>query len=74
MARYGHTAPKATKAEHIVFPAHLRKMWSGGEVQAWLDNHQGITPPKPNAKNSLERYRKWQSEQPQADKDGCANG
>ena len=67
-------APQASEAVRILFPAHLRKMWSGGEVQAWLDNHQGITPPKPNAKNSLERYRKWQSEQPQADKDGCANG
>jgi hypothetical protein len=74
LARYGHTAPKATKAERIVFPAHLRKMWSGGEVQAWLDNHQGITPPKASAKGSMERYRKWQSEQTQADKDGCANG
>lgn len=67
-------APQASEAMRIPFPTHLRKMWSGGEVQAWLDNHQGITPPKPNAKNSLERYRKWQSEQPQADKDGCVDG
>ncbi|MNR54931.1 hypothetical protein D3C85_1752100 [compost metagenome] len=58
----------------ILFPTHLRKMWSGGEVQAWLDNHQGITPPNASAKGSLERYRKWQAEKTQADKDGCANG
>jgi len=23
----------------IVFPTALRKMWSGSEVQAWLDEH-----------------------------------
>jgi len=67
-------APQASEAVRILFPAHLRKMWSGGEVQAWLDEHQGITPPKASAKGSMERYRNWQSEQTQADKDGCANG
>ena len=25
--------------ERVVFPTMLRKMWSGGEVQAWLDEH-----------------------------------
>ena len=25
--------------ERIVFPAMLRKMWSGGEVQQWLDEN-----------------------------------
>ena len=25
--------------ERIVFPAMLRKMWSGGEVQQWLDKN-----------------------------------
>ena len=73
LARYGHTAPKATKAERIVFPAHLLKMWSGGEVQAWLDNHQGITPPKASATGSLERYRNWRAEQAEADKDGVSS-
>jgi len=63
-------APQASEAVRILFPTHLRKMWSGGEVQAWLDEHQGITPPKVSAKGSLERYRKWQAEQTQADKDG----
>ena len=65
-------APQASEAVRILFPAHLRKMWSGGEVQAWLDNHQGITPPPATAKGSLERYRKWQAEQTQADKDRAA--
>ena len=59
-------APQASEAVRILFPAHLRKMWSGGEVQAWLDEHQGITAPKPSAKGSLERYRKWQAERDEA--------
>jgi len=67
-------APRASEAVRILFPAHLRKMWSGGEVQTWLDEHQGITPPNASAKGSLEHYRKWQAEKTQADKDGCANG
>lgn len=62
--------PQATEAVRILFPTHLRKMWSGGEVQAWLDNHQGITPPTASAKGSLERYRNWRAEQAEADKDG----
>ncbi|MBV2160661.1 hypothetical protein [Achromobacter denitrificans] len=59
-------APQASEAVRIQFPAHLRKMWSGGEVQAWLDEHQGVTPPKVSAKGSLERYRKWQAEREEA--------
>jgi len=59
-------APQASEAVRILFPAHLRKMWSGGEVQAWLDEHQGIMPPKATAKGSLERYRKWQAERDEA--------
>ncbi|CAB3654467.1 hypothetical protein LMG26685_02926 [Achromobacter mucicolens] len=55
-------APQASEAVRILFPTHLRKMWSGGEVQAWLDEHQGVTAPKPSAKGSLERYREWQAE------------
>ncbi len=27
------------KRERVVFPTMLRQMWSGGEVQAWLDEH-----------------------------------
>lgn len=71
-----YAAPQASEAVRILFPTHLRKMWSGGEVQVWLDEHQGITPPKASAKGSLERYRKWQAEQAQADKDGgdCVKG
>jgi hypothetical protein len=30
------TQPQRTK---VVFPTMLRKMWSGGEVQAWLDEN-----------------------------------
>lgn len=66
-------APQASEAARILFPAHLRKMWSGGEVQAWLDNHQGITPPTASAKGSLERYRNWRAEQAEADKDGVSS-
>ncbi|MGV2862110.1 hypothetical protein [Achromobacter sp. AGC39] len=65
-----YAAPQASQAVRILFPTHLRKMWSGGEVQAWLDNHQGITPPTASAKGSLERYRDWRAEQAEADKDG----
>ncbi|MGV2895008.1 hypothetical protein ACNPPY_04380 [Achromobacter sp. AGC78] len=65
-----HAAPQAREAVRILFPAHLRKMWSGGEVQAWLDNYQGVTPPIASAKGSLERYRNWRAEQAEADKDG----
>lgn len=61
-----YAAPQASETVRILFPAHLRKMWSGGEVQAWLDEHQGITAPKPSAKGSLERYRKWQAERDEA--------
>lgn len=64
LSRYA--APQASEAVRIQFPAHLRKMWSGGEVQAWLDEHQGVTPPKVSAKGSLERYRKWQAEREEA--------
>ncbi|MEN5159723.1 DUF4406 domain-containing protein [Achromobacter spanius] len=55
-------APQASAAVRILFPTHLRKMWSGGEVQSWLDEHQGVTAPTPSAKGSLERYRAWQAE------------
>ena len=30
---------KQPKHERVVFPTMLRKMWSGGEVQAWLDEN-----------------------------------
>ena len=57
-------APQASaEPKRILFPTHLRKMWSGGEVQAWLDEYQGVTAPKPSAKGSLERYRQWQANQ-----------
>lgn len=54
----------------LLFPAHLRKMWSGGEVQAWIDEQLGTTAPKATAKGSLDRYRKWQAEQAKARDDG----
>ncbi|MDF8363319.1 MULTISPECIES: hypothetical protein [Achromobacter] len=71
-----YAAPRASEAVRIVFPAHLRKMWSGGEVQAWLDEHQGITPPKASARGSMKRYRKWQADRAQTNKVGveCSKG
>lgn len=68
-----YAAPQASEAVRILFPTHLRKMWSGGEVQAWLDNHQGITSPTASAKGSWEHYRNWRAEQAEADKDGVRN-
>jgi hypothetical protein len=29
----------AAQRQRVVFPTMLRKMWSGGEVQAWLDEN-----------------------------------
>ncbi|WP_367352561.1 hypothetical protein [Achromobacter animicus] len=61
-------------AVRIPFPTHLRKMWSGGEVQAWLDEHQGVTAPKPSAKGSLERYGKWLAAQASEAQCSCPSG
>lgn len=55
--------PARTESQRILFPTHLRKMWSGGEVQAWLDEQLGVTTPAPSAKGSLKRYRQWQASQ-----------
>ena len=33
----GHIVYPAAQRQRVVFPTMLRKMWSGGEVQAWLD-------------------------------------
>jgi len=32
------TTPQPQR-ERVIFPTMLRKMWSGGEVQAWLDEN-----------------------------------
>jgi hypothetical protein len=32
-----YTTPPAAQRQRVVFPTMLRKMWSGGEVQKWLD-------------------------------------
>jgi len=34
-----YTTPPVAQRQRIVFPTMLRKMWSGGEVQAWLDEN-----------------------------------
>ena len=34
-----YITPPAAQPERVVFPTMLRKMWSGGEVQAWLDEN-----------------------------------
>lgn len=57
-------APQASaEPVRILFPAHLRRMWSGGEVQAWLDEHQGVAPSQATARGSLQRYRQWKADQ-----------
>jgi hypothetical protein len=33
-----YTTPQPQR-EQVVFPTMLRKMWSGGEVQVWLDEN-----------------------------------
>jgi len=33
-----YTIPQPQR-ERVIFPTMLRKMWSGGEVQAWLDEN-----------------------------------
>lgn len=35
----GIRALLAAQRQRVVFPTMLRKMWSGGEVQAWLDEN-----------------------------------
>jgi hypothetical protein len=34
-----YTTPPAAQRQWVTFPTMLRKMWSGGEVQAWLDEN-----------------------------------
>jgi hypothetical protein len=34
-----YTTPPAAQRQWVVFPTMLRKMWSGGEVQKWLDEN-----------------------------------
>lgn len=58
-----YTATQPAEPTRIEFPAHLRKMWSGGEVQAWLDEHTGHVPQKPTAKGSYQRYQEWKARQ-----------
>jgi hypothetical protein len=35
----GNLVRLVPQRERVVFPTMLRKMWSGGEVQAWLDEN-----------------------------------
>lgn len=34
-----YTTPPAAQQQLVLFPTMLRKMWSGSEVQAWLDEN-----------------------------------
>ena len=34
-----YATPPAAQRQRVVFPTMLRKMWSGGEVQKWLDEN-----------------------------------
>lgn len=61
IAREAWSAALAAQPQRLLFPAHLRKMWSGGEVQSWLDEQMGVTPSPVSARGSLERYRQWQA-------------
>lgn len=38
-----HAEMKADAIEELTFPTMLRKMWSGGEVQEWLDQQADIS-------------------------------
>ncbi len=35
----GYFVKTTPKRDRVLFPTMLRKMWSGGEVQAWLDEN-----------------------------------
>ena len=35
----GHLVYPAAQRQRVLFPTMLRKMWSGSEVQAWLDEN-----------------------------------
>ena len=39
MADFARQYTPPPQRERVVFPTMLRKMWSGGEVQAWLDEN-----------------------------------
>ncbi len=48
--RVRRTVETLLPRKYVQFPTMLRKMWSGGEVQAWLDEHvnAGIAPQEPS--------------------------
>lgn len=39
MRDYARKAAEASQREYVQFPTMLRRMWSGGDVQDWLDKH-----------------------------------
>lgn len=39
MREYARKAVAAHQRDHVQFPTMLRRMWSGGDVQDWLDKH-----------------------------------
>ncbi len=41
---YTHPYKGQPKRERVVFPTMLRQMWSGGEVQEWLDENVNKEP------------------------------
>lgn len=43
----------------LIFPTMLRKMWSGGEVQAWLDNQPLCNQPKPPVASAEAAAWRW---------------
>lgn len=61
-------AKQSTSPARLRFPAHLRRMWSGGEVQAWLDAQLGRADTEKAPEGGLQRYRAWQSSQEMVDR------
>ncbi len=51
--------PPAQQPIQLRFPTMLRKMWSGGEVQAWLDERGPFyaAPPAPEPAAGCENYK-----------------
>lgn len=62
-ATYNALLGSAPPAPSLVFPTHLRKMWSGTEVQEWLNRQLGSSLEQTKSKDSWKRYQAWKSQQ-----------
>lgn len=59
---YCTAADEAGERKRVQFPTMLRKMWSGTEVQEWLDKELGQAPAD-RATGTYADYQKFKSEQ-----------